>query len=357
MDPSHCYENISQCETRDWAVPGEKLFFIIKASPSLLRLDALSFRVVANRKTLRSRRSTLLHTPTLVLEDLYIDAIETKEGYKCPQMSPFRLPDGHAIYPTFVEIPISLTAGVTLEVYIPRFSAPVAKKDLKSLSPFSVSLKKHASTISYILQFNISVCLKGQEIDEVEIESTDIMFDSKPPHNEENYLSNILVNKPCNIKGVMLDNQNLSAVFSLSPITEIGSAMLSDILILFMVKWKIKNLLFTTKWKVNLTNPSSLSMAILLPPVTTKVLSTTTVPLRITNLKEVKNNIELVFEGGAIQPVAQRIPIPELPVGESLTMNLSFLPLSTGYHQLKFWVEDKGVRIDPLFPTYINVIE
>ena len=148
----------------------------------------------------------------------------------------------------------------------------------------------------------------------------------------------------------------MSAFFSLVPLTELGAVTLSNIILNFKITWKIKDLLYTTIWFAEMDWPS-FGIAMLLPPVTTKALKTTTVPLRITNLKEPKKDLELVFDGGAIQPVAQRIRLPEIATGESITVNISFLPLNSGYHQLKFWAEENGVKIEPLFPTYIEITD
>ncbi|OHT10953.1 hypothetical protein TRFO_19525 [Tritrichomonas foetus] len=357
FNPARCFDKIETCETRDWAIPGEKLFFFLKASASILQLNSLSFSVFANKKQVRSRRSTLLISSTTNFTDQYIEPTETKTHHKLPSMSPFRLPDGTAIYPLFVQIPITLMTAFDIEVFIPRVSRSVAKKEIHPVFPFSVTFKQHQTTLSSIAQFFINISLKGQDINELDIESTNIGFDTRPPHNEEDFKSNIQIVKPCNLKCKICDDQNLSSVFLLSPLTENGALMLtSNLVIHFLLSWRIKELSFTSSWIVEMKT-QSIGLTMLLPPVTTKALTTTTVPLRITNLKEARKNLELIFDGGAIQPVAQRIQVPEIPSGSSVTMNISFLPLSAGYHQLRFWAEENGKRIDPLFPTYINVVD
>ena len=86
-------------------------------------------------------------------------------------------------------------------------------------------------------------------------------------------------------------------------------------------------------------------------------MQTTTVPLRITNLRDTARDIELAFEAGTIQPIAQKIKVPRLEKGASRTVNISLLPLATGVHKLKFWAEEGDQKIEPMFPTFITVVE
>ncbi|KAK8891041.1 hypothetical protein M9Y10_028245 [Tritrichomonas musculus] len=354
----NCLNDIDNCETRNWVVPGETLFFIIRTSASILQLDTLTFSVFLKKKQVKSRRSTLTTASSteLVNAEYFLDIIDTNALHQFPSMVPFHLPSGEAIYPLSVKIPITMNAPFSLEVYTPRKKAPIAKIDMRSISPFNVTVESHATSLSLITLFKIEALFKVQGIDKLYIESADIDFDTRPPHNGKDFKSNIKIDKPCNCKCEVVDNESLSAVFSLIPLTELGAATLSNITLNFKITWRIKELAYTTVWIAEMDAPS-FGMAMLLPPVTTKALKTTTVPLRITNLKETRKNLELVFDGGAIQPVAQRIRLPEIATGESITINISFLPLNSGYHQLKFWAEEDGVKIEPLFPTYIEIVD
>lgn len=358
IDPQHCLGDIDNCETRNWTVPGETLFFFIRTSASILQLDTLTFSIFLKKKQVKSRRSTLITASTtdLVNAEYYLDINDTNTLHQFPSMVPFHLPNGEAIYPLSIKIPISMITPFSLEVYTPRKKEPIAKVDMRPISPFNVTIESHSTSLSLITLFSIETAFKIQGIDKLYVESADIDFDTRPPHNGKDFKSIIKIDKPCNCKCEVIDGQKLNAVFSLIPLTELGAATLSNIVLNFKVTWKIKDLMYTTIWVAEMDSPS-FGMAMLLPPVTTKALKTTTVPLRITNLKEPRKDLELVFDGGAIQPVAQRIRLPEIGTGESITVNISFLPLNSGYHQLKFWAEENGEKIEPLFPTYIEITD
>lgn len=53
----------------------------------------------------------------------------------------------------------------------------------------------------------------------------------------------------------------------------------------------------------------------------------------------------------------EKLQLPDIEPDSSITVNIGVLPLSIGYHQLKFWIEENGEKIESLFPTYISVIE
>lgn len=358
VDPIHCFDDIDNCETRNWVVPGETLFFFIRSSASILQLDAISFNIFLRKKQIKSRRSTLAASPTtdFRLTECFLEVCETKTLHKFETTNPFHLPNGDAIYPLSIKIPVSMVTPFVIEAYTPRKATPIAKAEMKPINPFNVSIKSQTTSVSYITQFDIDTTFRQQSIEKVFIESTDLEFDTKPPHNSLDYQSNIKVEKPCNLHCQVHPDERFSVVYSLLPLTELGAVALSNFVVNFSINWTYNNLKFTSIWCYDFTS-LSLGIAMLLPPVTTKALQTTTVPLRITNMIEARKDIEIVFDGGSIQPIAQRIKLPAISTGESITLNVSFLPLNSGYHQLKFWAEENGNKIEPLFPTYIEVIE
>jgi hypothetical protein len=154
----------------------------------------------------------------------------------------------------------------------------------------------------------------------------------------------------------MRDDESVSAIFIFRPLTELGACLLAGGSLCLGVEWHIDCLHFVSEW-VSVVETNALGFALLIPPVTVEVMRTVSVPMRITNMRAARRSIDLVFEGGALQPTNQRVHIPELEKGASCTLNISILPLIAGDHKLNFWVEDAGRRVDPLFPTYISVVE
>ena len=359
LDPIHCFENLDNSEFRDWAIPGENLYYFVRTSASVLQLDSLSFTSTILKKETHTRRSTLTFSPRLNPSDddaiNHIEPIETKTYHGFPKMEPFRLPNGDAIYPLSVKIPITLNSSFFLDVFIPRKRKYVARIDLRVITPFSVNMEHHSTAVSIITKFNILTTLKTRYLSEITFESADIEINTHPPLNEEDYHSNIKTVKPNTLNCACNDNESLSVVFSFHPLSEKGASMLSNMLMHFFLKWKFQNLEFKTIYEAETIN-DSIGLAILLPPTTIKAMTTSTVPLRITNLNMVPKSVELVFESDLIQPVSERIKVPEIEPGASTTVNFSLLPLSVGYHKFNFWAEQDGVKVSPLFPTYISVV-
>ncbi|OHT05876.1 hypothetical protein TRFO_26230 [Tritrichomonas foetus] len=357
LDPLHCFDDIENCERRTWGVPGEVLHFFILTSASILQLDSLSFNVLVSRQRSMSRRTTLIYAPNFEINDNFIDSCETKTNHRFPTNEPFRLPDGRAVYPLTVKIPITMSATFSLEVFLPRKVQPIAKVELRSIQPFTVTFEQFSTAVSSIAKFNITTSLKSDVVKEIQLQSADVEFDTHPPNHEEDYLSHIRICKPSPFNCASHDDDNMSVIFSFIPLSEKGAVMLTNLTLHFMITWRVMNLEFTIIWEAKMEN-SSLGLAMLLPPITAKVNQTTTIPLRITNLKSPKKeNLEIVFEGGPIQPVAERVKVPDLDVGSSATVNISLLPLSIGYHKFTFRAEDATSKIYPLFPTYISVVE
>lgn len=354
-DPSHCFESdLHTVETRNWAIPGEMLYFFIKTSPSVLQLDAITFSPYIVRKSVRSRRSTLMIPVSQGHSAKFIDISSTTTHHGFPSMRPFRLASGHGIYPMCIKVPIDMTVLFSIQVFIPRKSNPIAQTDMKALIPWNVTWEMHSTTVSLVAQFTTVAMLKGSLLHSVQMESTNIAFFTKPPHNEDDFATNIEIVKPGGASIALKDEDSMPSVFIIRPLTEAGASLMSNNMLEFMIDWKYKNLKFTSHFATEVEF-ESLGFTLLLPPVTTDLMKRVTVPMRITNLRSEKRNVELVFEGGPIQPTAQRIKVPELGVGDSCTVDISLLPLMEGYHKLSFWAEEDGRRIDPLFPTYIHV--
>jgi hypothetical protein len=204
--------------------------------------------------------------------------------------------------------------------------------------------------------YKITAALKFSLLKLVEVENTNLRFASPPPNDEQDFESHIEILNPAPVKATMVDENVLSTAFLLRPLTEFGASLLTNNLLHFSVDWRFESLRYTTQWTTEIRS-RSLGFALLLPPVAAQVMQTVTVPVKITNLRAGNRQIELVFEGGAIQPTAERLKVPELGEGSSTTVNISILPLMAGEHRLKFWAEENGKKIYPLFPTYISVVE
>ena len=357
-DPCNCFSgDVHEVATRSWAVPGETLYFFVKTSPSVLQLDAITFSAYVSRKAIRSRRSTVMNpiTPTVCAD--YIDITGTTTHHSFPTMKPFRLETGHGIYPMLVKVPLDLMVPFYIDVFIPRNKTPIARVEMRIVHPFSVTWELHASTVSLVAQFTCSVALKGLPITSLELENTHVAFLTKPSNSDDDFASNIEIVKPANVQATMKDDDCISSVFIMRPLTEAGASLLANNLLEFMIDWRFENLRFTNHFMAEVSN-ECLGYALLLPPVTTEVMKRVTVPMRITNMRSQKQNIDLVFEGGPIQPTVQRLKVPELQIGDSCTLDISLLPLVAGCHVFNFWAEgDDGHRIRPLFPTYIRVTE
>ena len=356
-DPEGCFDgDMHAVKTRDWAVPGEMLYFFVKTSPSVLQLDAITFSAYISRKTVRSRRSTLANTlaPTLSPEK-YVDLEATTTYHRFPSMKPFRMESGHGIYPLCVKIPTEMTVPFIVEVFIPRKATPITKVEMRSVLPFMVTWAVHVTTVSLVAEFTTAVTLKGA-MEPLVVENTHATFCVKPANSGEDVASNVEIIKPQNGVATVTDEETVSSVFIMKPLTETGASLIANNTLQYMVDWRCGSLRYTCHYSVDVSN-QALGFALLMPPVATEVMSAVTVPMRITNVRNVNQGIDLVFEGGPIQPAVQRVRLPELKIGESCTIDVSLLPLVVGYHKFSFWAEtDDGTKIHPLFPTYIRVI-
>lgn len=357
-DPLSCFNtDLHEVETRNWAVPGETLYIFVKTSPSVLQLDAITFSPYVTRKSVRSRRSTLMSpiTPTVCAD--YIDLTGTTTHHSFPTMKPFRLESGHGIYPMSVKIPLDLAVPFYVDVFIPRSKTPIARVEMRTVLPFTVTWELRSSTVSLVAQFATSVSLKGCPINSIELENTNVAFLTKPSNIEGDFESNIEIVKPAKVSATMKDDDTISSVFIMRPLTEAGASLLANNLLEFMVDWSYKNMRWTNHYMVEVSN-QCLGYALLLPPVSTEVMKRVTVPMRVTNMRSEKKRIDLVFEGGPIQPTVQRIRLPELRIGDSCTIDISLLPLVVGCHMFNFWAEcEDGQKVAPLFPTYMRVTE
>ena len=182
LNPATCFQDLDHVQTRNFAVPGEVLSFFVKTSPSILQLDSFSFSAYIFDKPVRARRSTLIHPVQMNVSAKYVDPTATICHSSFPYMKPFRLPNGYAIYPLTVQVPANYSNPFYLDVYIPGKTTPIARTEIRPILPFSVSWEQHTTAVSYVAQFGIQTVLKGTKFNSVEIESTDISFDTRPPH-------------------------------------------------------------------------------------------------------------------------------------------------------------------------------
>jgi hypothetical protein len=251
-----------------------------------------------------------------------------------------------------IKIPLDLNHPFQLTVVLPgsNFSA---KADLRPVSPFTVTLERHSTTVSLVAQFVVTATLKMNVFTSVDIDAATCSFAS---NRDEDFESHIEIMRPAPVRATMRDDESVSAVFIFRPLTELGACLLAGGSMCLGIEWHIDCLRFVSEW-VSAVETNALGFALLIPPVTVEVMCTVSVPMRITNIRAERRSIDLVFEGGALQPTNQRIHVPELERGASCTINIGILPLIAGDHRLNFWVEDGGRRVDPLFPTYISVVE
>jgi hypothetical protein len=271
-------------------------------------------------------------------------------------MQPFRIVTGEGIYPMSMKIPLEMTHAFSLRAFLPGRGDKGARVDLKPVNPFSVVWARDTTTVSLVTRFKIEMVLKGLPFPSIEIEGTNVALRSRLKSQVEDFESCIEILKPSQCNGEMKDEESVTSVFLFRPLTELGACLLADSLLHFMVDWRVANLRFTSEFTAELRS-KSLGFALLLPPLTAEVMKTATVPMRITNLRAETRTIALFFEGGPIQPTTQVMHVPELAPGASYTLNISVLPLLAGEHRLDFWAEEDGVRIDPMFPTYITVVD
>lgn len=358
VDPEHCFDSdLHNIATRDWAVPGEMLSFYVMTSPSVLQLDALTFSPYLSKKTVRSRRSTVFNNVVPIICTGFIELAATTTYHRFKSMKPFRLESGHGIYPMCVKIPNSMSVPFFIDVFIPRQANPITRIEMRCLLPFTVTWTMHVTPVSVVAQFNSSVTLRGTALESLEIEDTHAAFVARRESGGEDVASNVEIQKPQTGTGTVCDDDTISSVFIIKPLTEVGASLIANNTLQYMMDWRYKNLRFTSHFNVEMSG-ESLGFALLLPPVAAEVMRGVTVPMRITNVRNEDQNLDLVFEGGPIQPAVQRVKLPELAIGESCTIDVSLLPLVAGYHRFSFWAETKdGTKIQPLFPTYIRVVE
>ncbi|KAH0790592.1 hypothetical protein GPJ56_005447 [Histomonas meleagridis] len=351
-DPEHCFEDVDNCPQRRWAVPGEDLFLFIKTSPSAFHINCLSFNVRIVGTHLSSRRSTFGHMSTSLMTNL--DQIKTIVNHSFPPMTPFRTDSDCIIYPLKILIPPTMRTQFKIEAYIPGRAKSIQSHTLQIFSPFNVFFRSEPTTGSLILQFNIECDLRMNL--PVELESTDVEIEAENPQILHDFQSNIKITNPSNIKCTVKNEMSLSSIFIFVPLTSIGASMLPHLITNFSINWNVKSLSFKSVWTTDIEK-ETFGISILIPPITAKVNQTTTVPFRLTNANDVAKSIDLVFEGGYIQPVAKRVHVPNIEPNSSTTIDISLLPLAVGYHPLKFWAENAQKRIEPMFPTYVFVKE
>lgn len=359
VDPIKCSENLEQCPTRNWGVPGEILYFYILTSSTILQLDSLSFSIFVNKKQAPSSRSTLSYSEAFPSTHKSLDICETRTLHEFNiKNAPFRIPDGRAVYPLSVRIPITMTTPFNIDIFLPRTQVPVLRAEMVPLIPFDISVLQRSTSISTIIHYNILATLRSTSVKKVQIDDADVEFDTKPPHNNEDIISNIQIVKPCQkfVKCKVQSDDQFSVLFSFIPLSEIGALMLSNLALRFLITWRYENLSYTTVWESKFES-ASLGITLLVHPVTAQLMNSTSIPMKISNFKDEKRNIEIFFDNGPLQPVMEKFKVSEIEPNSSITVNIGVLPLSVGYHQLKFWAEENGERIEPLFPTYISVTE
>ena len=359
LDPIKCTENIENCQTRNWGVPGEILYFYILTSSTVLQLDTLSFSVFINKKQSPSSHSTLSYSEAISDHHKPLDICETRTLHEFNlKNTPFRINDGRAVYPLSIRIPINMTTPFNIDIYLPRTQVPVLRTEMIPLIPFDISVQQQSTAISTIIHYNIFATLKSTDAKKVHIDNVDIEFDTRPPHNNEDIISNLQIVKPinnfaeCDVKS----DDHLSVLFSIIPLTEIGALMMTNLALHFLISWRYENLVFTTIWESKFKSPS-LGITLLVHPIPIHLMNLASIPLKISNFDKEKRSIELFFDNGPLQPVMEKCKLPDIEPNSSITVNIGVLPLSVGYHQLKFWAEENGEKIEPLFPTYISVIE
>lgn len=359
LDPIECTKDIENCQTRNWGVPGEILYFYIITSSTVLQLDTLSFSVFINKKQAPSSRSTISFSEAISDSHQLLDICETRTLHELNlKNTPFRLPDGRAVYPLSIRIPINMATPFNIDIYLPRTQIPVLRTEMVPLVPFDISVRQQSTAISTVIHYNIFASLKSTEAKKIHIDNVDVEFDTRPPHNNEDIISNLKIVKPlesfaeCDIKA----DDHFSVLFSVIPLTEKGALMLSNLSLNFLISWRYENLVYTTVWESKFKSPS-LGITLLVHPIPIHLMNLASIPLKISNFNKEKRTIQLFFDNGPLQPVMEKYQLPEIEPNSSITVNIGVLPLSVGYHQLKFWAEENGEKIEPLFPTYISVIE
>jgi hypothetical protein len=357
LDPATCFEgDLNAVQTRKWVVPGETLCFFVKTGKTCLQLDSLPFSFRLTRRPVAARRNTLTVPVLSPIAPKSVDITGVVGHQSFKSMQAFRLPTQEAVHPMVAKIPLTLNSPFLLQIFIAGQKAPVTEVELRPISPFQIAWDLQATTVSLVAIYKITSALKFTFLKMVELEGTSLRFATPPPNDEQDFESHIEILNPAPLKANMVDENVLSAVFLIRPLTEFGASLLTNNLLNFSVDWKYETLRYTTQWTTEVRS-RSLGFALLLPPVAAQVMQTVTVPVKITNLRAGNRQIELVFEGGAVQPTAERIQVPELAQGSSTTVNISILPLMAGEHKLDFWAEENGKKIYPLFPTYISVVE
>lgn len=353
-DPAHCFESIETITTRNWVVPGENLCFFVRTSPSIIQLESLSFSAFVVLKPMRSRKSTIIPSMLSFQVNNFLDPKETIAHKKFSLSKPFRLENGYGIYPMSLHIPISIAVPFYLDVYIPRKTTPIVRHELKPVLPFNILFDRFSTSVSLVTQFTINCSIHSSSIKQVNIESTSLTFDARPPYNDIDYHSNVEILPAYDKQLTMKNDDSVTSVFSLRPLTELGACYLTCINIDFAIKWSVNELEFTTHFEAN-SNSNSLGLVIMMPPIKAKLMTATTIPVRITNVCNNDPINEICFDSGAIQPIAERIPIPIIEPGKSTTVDISLLPLVPGMQEIKYWAQVEGQRIDPMFPTYLYV--
>jgi hypothetical protein len=357
-DPANCFNQaIHEVDSRNWFVPGETLLFFLRTAPSSLQLDSMLFSHRFVHQHVPTRRETVSLGTSMPRASKALPLSSSISHQSFKSREPFRLPTGEGIYPMSAKIPQSLTSPVVLEVHLAGQKTPIASLPLRPLLPFETELEIRSTSVSLVAIFKITTSLKHSGLHSVDVNSTSLFFKSTPPNDGQDFERHIdVIDSAPLAHSVMADCNKRTSVFVLRPLTELGAVIMANNRINFSVHWSCGFLKFTNIYSSEIKS-ECIGFAFLTSSVTAELMKKVIVTMKITNLHPEKKKVDLVFEGGPVQPTTQRIHVPELDRGASTTIAIAILPLAVGDHKLVFWAEEGGRRVDPLFPTYISVVK
>ncbi|OHT16319.1 hypothetical protein TRFO_41891 [Tritrichomonas foetus] len=337
-------KDVANLETRDWLVPGEKLIIFVEMGRCITSLDEFSFYCTVTDAE---------HTPQFKRRQRFLSLSSMSTKKHLPNLSTIKVDDGRMYFPVRIQVPNSTTRRYVVSAFCLRNTTPVTQLECYSLQPFIVTWSKHLTPQSIIVLLSIKCNIPENWKENIPISAANLKF-NESAEDEQLFSKSIAIIKTADSSYTLSNGDVASVAFTLKPLSDEGAIRVSKMPLSFSISWKASEIEYVATFPFNVGKQKS-DLVISAPMVKCELLKPSSIPLRITNMKNEPRKVDLCFGSGKIQPMTKRQEIDFQGGFEAKSIEFGFIPLCIGEHKLKIWAEDGEDSIYPMFPICLSV--